>query len=105
MFHTHSRTWPFGSKVLGVDDNFDVVGLEKSIVKAADYEVLTGEQLGRHVTRWLKANASIIVFQQELAIRLIGWKFGQWPKSRLTFFELGPQHGCPRYFRHARLFG
>jgi hypothetical protein len=56
MFHTHSRTWPFGSKVLGVDDNFDVVGLEKSIVKAAEYEVLTGEKPGWHVDGMAKSH-------------------------------------------------
>ncbi len=49
MFHRHGPSRIFGSRVLGVDDNFDLLDLEKSIVKAADYEALSGRQRDRVV--------------------------------------------------------
>jgi hypothetical protein len=94
MFHCDGPSRIFGSRVLDVDDNFDLLDREKSILKTPDHEVLSGEQLGRHVDGMARGHGHNCV--PAGACNSSHWlKIGQWPKSRLTFFELGMQHVAP----------
>jgi len=45
MFHTNGRSKPFGSRVLSIDDKFDVLELENQSLKDADGG-FTPEQMG-----------------------------------------------------------
>ncbi len=61
MFHRHGPSRIFGSRVLCMDDYFDALELEKSIVKAADYEVLPGRQQDRVVDGMAKGHGKHVL--------------------------------------------
>lgn len=66
MFHRHSRTRPFGSRVLRMDDNSGALELKKSILKTADYSMAKAKSKGRSKRNEKRQQAALSLLQVQV---------------------------------------